>query len=162
MHRITIRYRTDITPKMRAVWGSRIMNIREVINPDEQKKYLQLTVEENVGRMNYPSIKVIRKGTKDDFIAVSDGSEVFMDGKKIPVKSLSIKMEASKCVEVSITFFPGSIEIIEEDNVDLPEQGEDAEASEVKHLGDPITEMPRVKHLSKNMATLLNAAACKT
>ena len=49
MHRITIRYRTDITPKMRAVWGSRIMNIREVINPDEHKKYLQLTVDENVG-----------------------------------------------------------------------------------------------------------------
>ena len=49
MHRITIRYRTDITPKMRVVWGSRIMNIREVINPDEHKKYFQLTVDENVG-----------------------------------------------------------------------------------------------------------------
>jgi SPP1 family predicted phage head-tail adaptor len=49
VRRITIRYRTDITPKMRAVWGSRIMNIREVINPDEHKKYLQLMVEDNVG-----------------------------------------------------------------------------------------------------------------
>lgn len=49
MHRITIRYRTDITPKMRVVWRGRIMNIREVINPDEHKKYLQLTVDENVG-----------------------------------------------------------------------------------------------------------------
>ena len=49
VRRITIRYRTDITPKMRVVWGSRIMNIREVINPDEHKKYLQLTVEDNVG-----------------------------------------------------------------------------------------------------------------
>jgi SPP1 family predicted phage head-tail adaptor len=49
MHRITIRYRTDITPKMRVVWGSRIMNIREVTNPDEHKKYLQLMVEDNVG-----------------------------------------------------------------------------------------------------------------
>jgi SPP1 family predicted phage head-tail adaptor len=49
IHKITIRFRDDITPKMRVVWRGRIMNIREVINPDEHKKYLQLTVEDNVG-----------------------------------------------------------------------------------------------------------------
>ena len=49
VHKITIRFRDDITPKMRVVWRSRIMNIRDVTNPDEKKKYLQLTVEDNVG-----------------------------------------------------------------------------------------------------------------
>ena len=44
--RIAIRYRDDITPKMRAVYGSRLFNIRAVIDPDGMQRELVLIAEE--------------------------------------------------------------------------------------------------------------------
>lgn len=44
--KISIRYRTDITTKMRIVWGSRRFEIRGVQNIDEQKRFLELAADE--------------------------------------------------------------------------------------------------------------------
>jgi len=49
MYDVIIRYRTGITPKQRISWGSRIFNIRAVMNKDEREKYLTLVCEEGVG-----------------------------------------------------------------------------------------------------------------
>lgn len=45
-HRITIRYRSDITPAMRIKYGARYFNVDAVINPDEGKEQLQLLCKE--------------------------------------------------------------------------------------------------------------------
>jgi SPP1 family predicted phage head-tail adaptor len=47
-HKIMLRYRTDITTKSRLLFGTRIFNVREVINIDERNKYLEILAEENV------------------------------------------------------------------------------------------------------------------
>lgn len=47
-HRITLRYLSGVTPAMRLVYGSRLFNIRAVMNPDERKEYLVLLCEEGV------------------------------------------------------------------------------------------------------------------
>ena len=47
-HRITIRYRAGITPRMRVVFGARTFNIRAVINPEERNRMLELLCEEGV------------------------------------------------------------------------------------------------------------------
>ena len=49
LYDVVIRYRTDITSKQRVIWGSRIFNIRAVMNKDERDKYLTLVCEEGVG-----------------------------------------------------------------------------------------------------------------
>ncbi len=46
--RITIRYLNGITPKMRVKYGTRLFNIRAVIDPDENKEILELLAEEGV------------------------------------------------------------------------------------------------------------------
>src|SRR5262245_4655165 len=35
--RVTIRYRADVTTKMRVVWGSRVFQVRGAPSPDERK-----------------------------------------------------------------------------------------------------------------------------
>lgn len=45
-HRITIRYRSGVDAGMRALYGSRIFNIRAVINPGEDNRHLRLLAEE--------------------------------------------------------------------------------------------------------------------
>ncbi|RMD64396.1 MAG: head-tail adaptor protein [Alphaproteobacteria bacterium] len=47
-HRITIRYRSGITPDMRVRLGTRVLNIRAVIDPDERRRRLVLICEEGV------------------------------------------------------------------------------------------------------------------
>ena len=45
-HRVTMRWRGDVTAAMRLVWGARSLNIRAVTNPDERRRYLELLCEE--------------------------------------------------------------------------------------------------------------------
>jgi SPP1 family predicted phage head-tail adaptor len=47
-HRWKIRYRTDVTSKMRVVWGGSTMEIVAVL-PDKRKAYCSLECEEIVG-----------------------------------------------------------------------------------------------------------------
>lgn len=48
-HRITIRYRTGVTARMRVQSGSRVFNIRHVINLEERDELLELLAEEGAG-----------------------------------------------------------------------------------------------------------------
>lgn len=41
-HKITIRYRTGVTTKQRILFGSRVFNIKEVLNPDEANHFLEI------------------------------------------------------------------------------------------------------------------------
>lgn len=45
---VTIRYRSDVTPKMRLDWIGTILNIRAVINPDQRRRFLEITCEAGV------------------------------------------------------------------------------------------------------------------
>jgi SPP1 family predicted phage head-tail adaptor len=47
-HKITIRYRPGITARMRVKFGARLLNIRAVIDPQEQQRVLELMCEEGV------------------------------------------------------------------------------------------------------------------
>jgi len=42
---VTIRYRTDIDETQRIVWGSKILDIRRVIDPDGRRESLELFCE---------------------------------------------------------------------------------------------------------------------
>ncbi len=44
--RIRIRYRTDITEKMRVTWGTLVYDIQQIINPWARDKELQLICRE--------------------------------------------------------------------------------------------------------------------
>ena len=48
--KITLRYRSDITTKMRAVFGDRSFEIRGLANPDRVKRFLVLACEELVAK----------------------------------------------------------------------------------------------------------------
>ena len=39
-HKITIRYRSDVTTKKRFLYGSRVFAIKEVLNENEDNRYL--------------------------------------------------------------------------------------------------------------------------
>ncbi|BCJ86455.1 phage head closure protein [Effusibacillus dendaii] len=45
-HRVTIRYRVDVTPDMRVLFGAKVFNIRSVINVESKNRELQLLCEE--------------------------------------------------------------------------------------------------------------------
>ena len=48
-HRVTIRYRSDVTPQMRVLYGSRVLKIISVINSGERDETLiLLCTEENI------------------------------------------------------------------------------------------------------------------
>lgn len=47
-HVITIRHRSDVTPKMRLVYGSRTFDIEGAVDPDGRKRELRLYVREVV------------------------------------------------------------------------------------------------------------------
>lgn len=47
MHRVWLRYRTDLTIKMRILFGTRIFNIRS-IEQEEKRAYTQAICEEGV------------------------------------------------------------------------------------------------------------------
>ena len=48
-HRISLRYRSGITPKMRVNYASRIFDILSVINVGERNRELQLMCRESIG-----------------------------------------------------------------------------------------------------------------
>ena len=48
-HRVTLRYRAGVTPKMRVKFGTRVFNIRAVIDAEERHRTLELMCEEGVG-----------------------------------------------------------------------------------------------------------------
>ncbi len=48
-HRITLRYMSGITPKMRVNYNSRIFDILSVINVGERNRELQLMCRESIG-----------------------------------------------------------------------------------------------------------------
>ncbi|MFQ5783607.1 MAG: phage head closure protein [Alphaproteobacteria bacterium] len=48
-HKVTIRYRGGVTAAMRLKFGTRIFDIRAVINPRERNQRLELLCEEGVG-----------------------------------------------------------------------------------------------------------------
>ncbi len=47
-HRVRIRYRDDVTAQQRLVIGSRVFNIRAVIDRDGRRRWLELLCEEGV------------------------------------------------------------------------------------------------------------------
>jgi SPP1 family predicted phage head-tail adaptor len=47
-HRVTIRYRDDVTAECRVVFRSRTLTIRSLRNIDERDKEIELLCEENV------------------------------------------------------------------------------------------------------------------
>ena len=48
-HRISLRYLSGITPKMRVNYSSRIFDIQSVINMGERNRELQLMCRESIG-----------------------------------------------------------------------------------------------------------------
>ncbi len=46
--RFTIRYLKDITTKMRVLWGTRVYDIRSIMNVSESDKLMELRVVEDV------------------------------------------------------------------------------------------------------------------
>lgn len=48
-HLVRIRYRTGVTPAMRAVFRDRSFRILSIVDPDQRKKELLLTCIEKVG-----------------------------------------------------------------------------------------------------------------
>lgn len=48
-HRITLRWRNDITPEMRVVFGTRIFAIRAVLERDGKRRSVELVTEEGAG-----------------------------------------------------------------------------------------------------------------
>lgn len=49
LHTITIRYRTDITPKMRVKWGARVFGVEAIVESDNRMRTLNLSCRELVG-----------------------------------------------------------------------------------------------------------------
>ena len=47
-HKITIRFRSGVTAKMRIKFGTRIFNIRAVINLEERSRWLEILAVEGV------------------------------------------------------------------------------------------------------------------
>jgi SPP1 family predicted phage head-tail adaptor len=45
-HEVTLRWRGDVTPRMRLVYEGRVLEIRSVRDPDETKRWLVLVCEE--------------------------------------------------------------------------------------------------------------------
>jgi SPP1 family predicted phage head-tail adaptor len=48
-HRVAIRYRSDVTPLMRLIWGSRTLEIVSALDKDGRERFLELLCTEVVG-----------------------------------------------------------------------------------------------------------------
>jgi SPP1 family predicted phage head-tail adaptor len=46
LHTVTIRYRSDITPKMRLAWGNRLFEVEAIIERDNRMRMLDLSCRE--------------------------------------------------------------------------------------------------------------------
>lgn len=47
-HKVTIRYRDDITSAMRISHGAKVYNVRSLLNRDARGRFLEMLVEEGV------------------------------------------------------------------------------------------------------------------
>ena len=47
-HKMTMRYRSDVTARNRLLFDSRLFNIRSAIDPDERKRWLEIMADEGV------------------------------------------------------------------------------------------------------------------
>lgn len=47
-HTVRIRQRAGVSPKMRLLWGSRVLNIQSVVDPDGRRREVLLLCEEIV------------------------------------------------------------------------------------------------------------------
>jgi len=47
-HEITMRYKSQLTSADRIVYGSRIFNIKQILNPDYRNEMLTMLVEEKI------------------------------------------------------------------------------------------------------------------
>ena len=45
-HRVTLRYRTGVTPQLRLLYGSRVFKINAVLNPGQRNELLELLCTE--------------------------------------------------------------------------------------------------------------------
>lgn len=45
-HKITIRYRSDLKPEMQIKWGTQTLSIRNILDLENDKRFLQLFVDE--------------------------------------------------------------------------------------------------------------------
>lgn len=45
-HKVVIRYRTDVTAATRLQFGTRVLWVKEVINPDEDDAFLEIRAQE--------------------------------------------------------------------------------------------------------------------
>lgn len=45
-HKVTLRYRTSVTPQQRLKYGTRILKIQSVANPDQRNEMLELSCSE--------------------------------------------------------------------------------------------------------------------
>lgn len=45
-HRVTLRYRTSVTPQQRLKYGTRILKIQSIRNPDQRNEMLELFCSE--------------------------------------------------------------------------------------------------------------------
>lgn len=48
-HRVRLRYRSDVTPLNRIIYGSRVLDIESAVDPDGRRRTLVLTCSERVG-----------------------------------------------------------------------------------------------------------------
>lgn len=48
-YRVTIRWRADITVQCRLVWRGQILAIRNTLNPDERRAFLELVCDTGIG-----------------------------------------------------------------------------------------------------------------
>lgn len=47
-HKIVMRHRSGITPANRVLWGSRVFNVIEALNPDERSISIEIMAKEVV------------------------------------------------------------------------------------------------------------------
>ena len=46
IYEITIRWRSGLTPAMRMIWRGRTFNVKQILNPDERRRFLTIIVED--------------------------------------------------------------------------------------------------------------------
>ena len=46
IYEITIRWRTGVGPQMRFLWRGRILSVKQMLNPDERRRFLTMLVED--------------------------------------------------------------------------------------------------------------------
>lgn len=48
LYQVIVRYRDDITSAMRIQWGTKTLNVRSAVDPDNERRWLQILAEEGL------------------------------------------------------------------------------------------------------------------